>query len=123
MKTQLRDDHEYIIMALNTENDLDLLEQYAIPVLKELIGNYLGIEEKAYLVDVSYRALILAEATNQESILILSPLSNGKRTARVVSQDLLLTGDWVNVGSIQPDTDSWTFDIDENQYYIIKESL
>lgn len=118
-----RDNQQYIIMALNTSDDSFVFNHVDIKPIKHLIGSYKGTEENSYLLPANGDVLRLAKCYEQESIVKLGTMSNGKRKATVldtISQRPLLTGDWVNVGTIKPDSDAWTYDIETGNYFIIE---
>jgi hypothetical protein len=128
MKSFKRDTNEYIIMALNTKNDIGILNYNKVPVYKELIGMYKGIKESSYLVPYCENAIILASIFNQESILILNTMENSSRIASLghidpVSFRILRTkiGIFKNIGPKKPKENAWTYDIACNSYYIIED--
>lgn len=112
-------------MALNTKNDLGVLKRNGIKVLKELVGMYEGQEELSYLVPNSKNAMVLAGIFQQECVLVLSTMENGKRRATSVqpiphsTHFELPLGEFKNVGQNKPTQDCWTFDIETGNYFVI----
>lgn len=109
---------EYIILALNTVNDEAVLTRNGIKVIKELVSSYQGQEERSFLVRASSKAMVLAEAFNQDSVLRLSPLGNAQ-IVLLPTLKVAMKGEWTNVGRKQPDSLNWTYDIEEGDYYVI----
>lgn len=123
MKAQLKDNQQFIIMALNSEDDDFVFKYTNVKPLKELIGSYKGIEERSYLMPCNADTLLLAKAFSQESVLKLGAMNNGKRKATIlttIEQRPILEGEFVNVGNRKPECDAWTFDIESGNYFIIK---
>lgn len=117
MKLFKQDNNQYIIMALNTDHDKELLNKCKVPVLKELIGSYKGETESSYLVPDSFMARELAATHDQESIL---ELCDNMATVRTRTGDIMITGKFVNVGTKKPTSDAWTYDIENGNYYVIE---
>jgi len=127
MKAFKRDSNEYIILALNTKDDLGIFKRNGIPVSKELVGSFKGVEESSYMVNNSESALLLAQAFKQESVVVLSELSNSRREASVLKLNQFpfknsqtgIKGEFKNVGHNKPTQDCWTFDIETGNYFVI----
>ena len=119
MKTFKNDDQKYIIMALNSDND-DIVWKHAhLMPLKELTGVYKGEKERAYLLPYSEDVVNLAKAFNQESILVLDRMQNGRRIGfiRQLSNNVVINaGEFKQVD--KPSGDGYTIDGD-NIYEII----
>jgi hypothetical protein len=125
MKAFKRDNQQYLIMALNTTNDEFVWKHTNVTPLKEFVGCYEGKEERSYLVPYSSDALKLALTYNQHSVLALSPLINGKRQCRVAMtktfpNDMIVEGEFKNVGTMPPQSNNWTYDIETGDYFIIE---
>ena len=110
------------ILELNTNKgvvvETQLLTELGMPPIKVLIRYYKGERNPSYLVyDVS-EALDIAFEYDQKSIVIL--MDNSAMIVDVLTGAVLLRGDWVNVGSVEPDTIGWTYDQTTNNYYVIK---
>ncbi len=112
----------YAIVSLNT--GLGVYEEtglLSVTPLKVLIRYYKGERSPSYLLDDVSEALEIAYEYNQKSIVIL--MGNDAMIVDVLTGAITLKGSWINVGSVEPDTDEWTFDQTTNSYYAIDPQL
>ncbi len=109
------------ILELNTgkgvEFETDLLTQLGIPPEKVFIGYYDGKRNPRYLVNDISEAFATAYDYDQHSIVIL--LDDNAMIVDMLTGSILLKGKWVNVGSVEPDTNEWTYDQTTDSYWSI----
>lgn len=90
---------------------------------KELIGSYKGISENAFIINAKFHDVLKPWIKDEESILNLGELVNGKRKATLVFTNTKIPN--VDLGYFKYTSkeyalkqDAWTFDQENNAYYV-----
>jgi hypothetical protein len=111
------------MIALNlddTEQELAILKD-VFGSAKEFLGSYKGAQETSYEVPINgiEDLLRIAREYNQESTLLLSDDNSAKLLFSSDASEVPI-GTFVKVGKEQPDTESWTKDVNTGEYYTTK---